>query len=1006
MKTKLNGILTLFLVLVVQLSFAQTKTVTGTVTDPDGLPLPGVNVLIKGQTSGTQTDFDGEYSLRVNSNQILEFRYVGFATQEIEVGNKSVINVSLELDTDLLDEVVVTGYSTSSKKRSTISSETVTAKTIENRPNASIVQTLSGQVAGLNINTSSGQPGANSTVRIRGVNSINGNIEPLFIIDGAPVDQDNFRSLNPQDIESIDVLKDAGATAIYGNRGANGVIIIQTKRGSRETGLTVRYNGIMSTTFQQDNDYDLMNGPEKLRLERDFGSGVGASLTDEEIESASSTDWLDYFFNPGISQNHNLSLTSGGKNTSQFTSLGFSDIDGLLLQSDLKRFNVRNNFTGTSVDKKFTFNSSISLNYSKSQEPNNIGSGAINRNYILGAFQSLPHISPDEYERGNAGFAGGRGLFQNTPLLLVDRLNTFERLEEELKIVGSISASYKLTDQITASSTTSLDYSSETRGTQEAPDSFNAQFFAETGNDTPGRQDNSVRRVAYINQITSLGYSNVFGRHSVDLTAYTEYFKAHLRTFGFRNNGLDPRTFAFQDGAGFIDDNASNDFFANTVFAQKRDAGLFSYFGQAVYDYDERFGLQATVRRDASYRFSGSNTWGTFYSASGRWNIDSESFMEGSGVDVLKLRASYGTAGNQRITGATPFAAPDLYLNLFSTGGGYQGQNSLFLSQIANTTLVWETVRTANLGVDFGFLNNRLRGNIDFYDKKTTDLFQSTPISAINDATSLFANTGSLSNKGFDFSVNYNIIQPITPGDLGLSVTVNGNYNKIELADLPSEDGEIQGIGRNGGKLFEYFVVRYAGVNPANGNLLYLDADDNLTESPDADNDRVWTDKNIFPDFDGGFTLNLDYKNFFLTTQFNYVVGVDRFDFDYSGFINPNNIQNFNNSNDILRAWTPDNRVTDIPALRAANLTLLGAGQSDRFIKNADYLRLRFAQFGYSFTPESLENTGITSLRLFANGENLLTFSEWRGIDPEAQSNGSRLYPTPRIVSFGLEIGF
>jgi TonB-dependent SusC/RagA subfamily outer membrane receptor len=259
MKFKINGVLTLFLALVVQIGFAQTKTVTGTVTDQDGLPLPGVNILIKGENSGTQSDFDGNYSINASSNQTLVYRYVGFKTQNIRIGDKSLINVQLSIESGELDEVIITGYASSSKTRSTISSETVTAKTIENRPNASFVQTLSGQVAGLNISSASGQPGANSTVNIRGVSSINGNTEPLFIIDGAPVDEDNFRSLNPQDIESIDVLKDAAATAIYGNRGANGVIVIQTRRGELNTKLNIRYNGIVSTTYQQDQDYDLMN---------------------------------------------------------------------------------------------------------------------------------------------------------------------------------------------------------------------------------------------------------------------------------------------------------------------------------------------------------------------------------------------------------------------------------------------------------------------------------------------------------------------------------------------------------------------------------------------------------------------------------------------------------------------------------------------------------------------------------------------------------------------------
>jgi TonB-linked SusC/RagA family outer membrane protein len=1012
MKFKINGVLTLFLALVVQIGFAQTKTVTGTVTDQDGLPLPGVNILIKGENSGTQSDFDGNYSINASSNQTLVYRYVGFKTQNIRIGDKSLINVQLSIESGELDEVIITGYASSSKTRSTISSETVTAKTIENRPNASFVQTLSGQVAGLNISSASGQPGANSTVNIRGVSSINGNTEPLFIIDGAPVDEDNFRSLNPQDIESIDVLKDAAATAIYGNRGANGVIVIQTRRGDLNTKLNIRYNGIVSTTYQQDQDYDLMNSQEKLRLERDFGAGLGVGLTDEEINSAETYEWIDFFFNPGITQNHTLSLSSGGASNTQFTSLGFSETDGLLIDSDLTRFNLRNNFSGSSENDKFNYNTSLTLNYSKSNEPNNIGTGAVNRNYILGAYQSLPYITPDLYTNGQDLFDGVSflgndvGVFQATPLLLLDRVNSFRRLEEEVKIVGSINATYKITDNITATSTTSIDYQDIIVTSAEGPESFNAINFAEVGNNTPGTQTQSSRRDLRFNHVNSIGYSNTSGKHSYDFTAFTEYFKAHLRTFGYTNSGLVPNTFAFQDGAGYVDDNADNDFFGNTVFAQKRDAGLFSYFGSANYDFDNKYGFSGTVRRDASYRFAGDNTWGTFWSVGGRWNIDAEDFMENTTFDVLKLRASYGTAGNQRVTGTTPFSAPDLYLNLFGTGSGYNGQNSLFLSQIANNTLRWETVQTANLGIDFGLFNSKLRGNVDVYERKTVDLFQSTPISAINGTTALNANTGSLFNRGFDFQINYNLLTPQERGDLGVSFSVNGNYNRTELQDLPSDDGEIIGIGRNGGQLFEYYAVRYAGVNPANGELLYLDIDGNVTESPNADTDRVWLDKNIFPDFNGGFSLNVDFKNFFLTTQFNYVMGVDRFDFERSGYVDPNTISNFRTSRDLLRAWTPDNRITDIPALTANNYTLLGAGESNRFITNANYLRLRFAQIGYNFPSEQLEKMGFSALRVFANGENLVTFSEWRGLDAEAQSNTSRLYPTPRIVSFGLEVSF
>ncbi|SHE53672.1 TonB-linked outer membrane protein, SusC/RagA family [Psychroflexus salarius] len=1024
MKTKFSGFLTLLLVLAVQIGFAQTKTVTGNVTDADGLPLPGVNILVKGTNTGTQSDFDGKYSIKVSADQTLVFKYLGFKTQEIPVGSKSTVDVSMVVDAAELSEVVVTGYTTTTKTKSTVASQTISAKTIENRPNASFVQTLSGQVAGLNITTASGQPGANSTVNLRGVSSINGNTEPLFIIDGAPVDEDNFRSLNPQDIASIDVLKDAAATAIYGNRGANGVIIIKTRTGEYNSDLKINYTGIMSFNSLQDNDYDLMNSQEQLRLARDLNLGYSAGiagptlqrpwlprwinrdrqpgpLTDEEIASAPTFDWSDFFFDAGLSENHTLSLSSGSANTTQFTSIGYNNTDGILQDSDLKRFNIRNNISGRSKNDKFNYSTNLSLNYSESNEPNSIGGSGINRNYILGAYQSAPYVTPGDYTNGEDLTEGLS--FVNTPLFLLDRLNTYTRKEEEIKIIGSINASYQITDDLQFRSVSSMDYQNEILTRAEGPESFNAILFAQTGNETPGFQQQNSRRVFSFNQLTSLNYSKTFNeKHSLSAGLFSEYFKAHLRSFGYFAEGLDPKTFYPGDGAGFVGDNAANDFFVDDGTALIRNAGLFSYFGQVDYDYAETYGVQATVRRDASYRFADSNTWGTFWSASARWNINNEEFMKGVDfVDVLKLRVSYGTAGNQRINGGTYFTTPDATRSLFATGTGYGGANSVFLSQIGNNTLRWETVATTNLGLDFELFDSKLRGSVDVYNRETTDLFQGTPISAINGATSINANTGSLTNKGVDFNLNYDVVRSVKPGDLNINVSLVGNYNSIELQDLPSDDGEIIGIGRNGGKLFEYYNVRYAGVNPANGNLLFLDADGNLTENPDPDADRVWSDKNIIPDMNGSFGLNIDYKNFFLQTQFNYVIGVDRFDNDLAGFQDFTDAGQFRNSRDLLRAWTPNNRVTDIPR---ADTALQTFANTDRYLRDADFLRLRFLSFGYSVPNNVLKDTGISNARVFVNGENLVTFTEWRGFDAEADSNTSRIYPTPRTISLGLEL--
>lgn len=996
--------LTPLLVLCMSFSFAQEKSISGVVTDQNGLPLPGVAVVIVGTSTGTQTDFDGNYTISASTGQVLRYSYLGQKTETRTVGASSTMNVQMEDDAEALQEVVVQGYRNSTKEKSSIASVTISAETIENRPNASFVQTLSGQIAGLNITTASGQPGAASNVNLRGVTSINGNTQPLYIIDGVPVDESNFRSLNPQDIASVSVLKDAGATAIYGNRGANGVIVIKTRQGKYNSGLQINYTGIMSFSTLQDNDYNLMDSQQQLTLENDRGAGLGATLTAQEIDAAPTFDWANFFFRTGLTQNHTVSLQSGSENFSQFTSFGYYDQEGILKDSGLKRFSIRNNTSGKSENERFNYSTSFTTNYSSSTEPSNIGSGAINRNYILGAYQSVPYITPDDYTNG-ADLLSPL-LFSNTPLFLLDRLLTFDRKYEEVKLLGSFQAGYKLTDNLSANVTMSADYQSEFRTEAEGPASFNALLFGGAENPTSGYQRQDSRRQFSYNQVTSLNYNNTWGKHTVDAGVYSEYFKAHLRFFGYNGNGLNPKTFYPGDGAGiipvFFDTAAGALLFPDFAVATIRNAGLFSVFSQADYDYDGRYGITGTVRRDASYRFAGSNRYATFYSVAGRWNIDNEAFMENSIFDVLKLRGSYGTSGNQTISGTGYFSAPDLTKNFFATGTGYGANNSTFLSQIANTTLRWETVTQANVGLDFELFNNRLRGSVDGYIKETSDLFQSTPVSAINAVTQLDANTGDLKNTGVDLTLNYNILNG---GDDGLNLVLNfvGNYNKQELSNLPSEDGELIGTGRDGGKLFEYYTIRYAGVNPANGNLLFLDADDNITENPDADTDRVWLDKNIFPDFNGSFGFNLDYKGFFLQTQFNYTLGQDRFDFDLAGFQNPDNIGQFRTSRDLLRAWTPDNRVTDIPSYDAFNRASFA---SDRYITNTDYIRLRFLSIGYSFPARYLDGTGFSRLRIFGNAENLVTWSEWRGFDAEALSNTSRLYPTPRTLSIGFELGF
>ncbi|SHM78209.1 SusC/RagA family TonB-linked outer membrane protein [Polaribacter sp. KT 15] len=1010
MKTKFNGILTLLLALVVQISFAQQKTVSGTVTDDSGA-LPGVSVVIKGTSTGTETNFDGKYTLKASKGDVLVFRYLGYKVVERVINNSNSINVKLVEDANVLEEIVVTGYTTITKAKASTSSTQLNASAIENRPSGNLVNSLAGQVPGLDISISSGQPGANALVQLRGVNSINGNTEPLFILDGTPVDEDNFRSINQNEIASVTVLKDAGATAIYGSRGANGVIVIKTKTGRKNAPLAVNFNSVYSISQFPSDRYNLMNSQQYATLERQRGIGLGAGasvgisypangspLTDEQIAALPNGNWEDEFLRMGQTKNHTLTLTSGGENSSQFTFLGYFEQEGILAVSDLKRFNLRNNINGGS--DKFKYGTSVSLNYSTNNTPTSVGTSGINQNPFFGANGALPYLLPEETPTVQE--LVDNLIFGYSPYFIQEKLFKDVSLVEELKIIASVNASLNLTDNLVASVNTGVDYQATSFVGTRNPEGFNAQYF---NPDNPGFSSQNSRRRAAFNTTASLNYNIEFDKHTINAGLYTEYFKAFLRDFGFTSNGLNPKTFFPGDGAGFIGDNANDDLFVDTVFANRIDAGLLSYFGTLDYDYDSTLGLSATFRRDASYRFSTTNRWANFWSVSGRVNIDQFDFMEDSVFNQLKLRGSYGTTGNQRINGGNYYTSPDLAFDFFATGVGYNGEQTIGLSQLGNDTLKWETVAQANIGLDFGLWNSRLRGSVDYYRKKTTDLFQSLPVSAITSVTSINSNVGSLHNNGLDVNLAYDIIKN---NDFKLTFNTVANFNKNYLADLPAEvdevTGEVQivGIGRNGGPIFERFDVRYAGVNPANGNELFYDKDGNITETPNPDTDRVWSGLNTTPEVQGSFAFNGDFKGFFFEAQFAYVLGVDQLDFDYANFMDPGAISQFNLSSDLLRAWTPTNRITDVPSIQPGGN--VGTFASNRFLADKDYLRLRFASIGYAFPQEVLKKVGLNTLRIFANGENLVTFTKFRGFDAASRLSG-REYPTPVTFSLGVEIG-
>ncbi len=1026
-----------------QFSFAQEKTITGVVSGANE-PLPGANVVIKGSNKGVSTGFDGSYSIKAKEGDVLVFSFLGMTESSKTVGVSNVINAILQDNSKVLGEVVVQGYGkTTTKAKSTGATQTIGAANIENRPNVNVLQTLQGQVAGANIASFSGQPGSNKIdVIIRGVGSLSASADPLYVIDGIPLTQSFFRNLNANDIESVSVLKDASATAIYGNRGANGVIIINTKKGTYKKSFQANYSSSFGTSTIRDQKYNLPTAIEHLKMQQSFnaagvgtgGLGVtgsylfgGVTADPANLDAyAVNTDWKKVFFQTGKTTSHDLNFTTGGENSNNYSSLGYFEQDGIAKTTKFKRFTVRNNFNGKSSNEKFSYGLNFSATYSRrnqfEQETRDNISNNVLQNPLNGYLLSSKFLSPSLYTSGSqllADFGNPSGPL--TPYMLMDLLNgnNAPSFFDETKMIISGTAAYKITNDLTFSTTAGTDYAHDKRNFAIGPEAYLSVVRA-SGAGQPFHGLEQIRNTQEFtfDIVNKLTYKKVFAeKHTIEASLFQEYMKAHRRESFYQQIGLNPLTWEPGAGTGYIAYNPATmpTSYAPAIGASKVNAGLLAYFGSLDYDYEGKYGLTATARRDGSYRFVDKYKWGTFWSAGARWNISKENFLKDSSVITdLKLRGSYGITGNQNVlargidaNAATIFIGSQIVRDLNSTLIGYENQSSFGVSSYANKDLHWEETSQWNIGLDFG-IKNRLTGSVDVYNKKTTELYVPTGISAANGIVTLSTNNGALQNRGIEASLKYDILKQT---DLRLSIFANGAYNESNFLDLgvldPDGDGKYSpttGIMYELNRpINQYHLIRYVGVDPADGNLLYEDINGNLTQNPTAA-DRRTTNKNSLPKYQGGFGLNADYKGFFADLNFVYAFGAYKFDIDYAGFMDPTFIEDQPVSKDLLNAWTPTNTNTDVPALTATNDIYTA---SDRFLRDASYVRLRSLSFGYDVPAKFLEKTFVSNVKFRLQGENLLTFTKWKGFDPESLVNSQTgYYPTPKIITFGVDVKF
>jgi TonB-linked SusC/RagA family outer membrane protein len=1067
MKTKFNGILTLLLAFVVQISFAQQKTVSGTVSDDSG-GLPGVSVLIKGSTSGSETDFDGKYTIKTKVGDVLVFSYLGYKTVEKTVGTSNTINVKMVEGGEVLDEVVVTGYGTSTKQSFVGTAKTVKSENLETKSFSNVSQALVGEVAGVSVINTSGQPGTTSTVRIRGFGSVNGNRAPLYVVDGVPF-SGSLNSINPADIASSTVLKDATATAIYGARGANGVIIITTKSGKEGTS-SIEVDVKSGVNFSFIPRYDVIKDPDQyigLSWEALFnkatangdpdpaatananlfgGAGIGAAYnfyatTDvsQIIDPATKTvipgtarkytpeNWEDFGFQNSIRQEASLRMSGGNDKTRYFTSFGYLDDQGYILNSNYTRYTTRLNIS-SQVKPWFKF--SANLGYALSRTNNNGQSS--DSGSIFWFVDNLPPIFPLFLRDANGDFVadpvfGGNqydygdqgrdfGALTNS---ISDALRDISRTDRH-EINGNFSFDIKFSE--------SLNFESRFGAQYRYNDfiSYNNPFYgsgASQGGSIFVRTTESLTK----NFLNLLRYKNKFGAHSLEvLFAHESNQNESEVETASKNTAVSPNLLNLDNfinvsspPSGFIDEST-----------------LESVFAQANYNYEGKYFFSASVRRDGSSRFV-NNKWDTFGSVGASWILTKEAFMEDvSWLEFLKFKVSYGLIGEQSGVGLYPGY-------ILNTASNLNGQISIAESVVGNPDLTWETSKMYQTGVEFT-IGKFLEGNFDYYIKDTENLLFNRRQSPATGFAILTVNDGELRNSGFEFDLTGHIINK---QDYKLDVSINGSFLNNELTAMPIDPAtglqkiiDINGnYGRGVGRsLFDFYLREWAGVDPADGRAMWyqyyddqngngaLDTGEEISslfeynnQNPNANvlvtttktyssATQKYNNKSVIPTVSGAFRIGGKIHNFDISTQFLYSLGGHAYDGAYAGFMHNRFIGNNNWHKDIFNRWQQPGDITDVPRL-SDNLDTNVSSASTRFITSSDYLALNNVKVGYTLPKSLIEKAGIDNVNIWVSGDNLFLLSKRQGFNPLTSETGASniyRYSPLTTITMGVRVKF
>lgn len=1039
-----------FLFFMVSTVFAQGGRITGKVTaKDDGSGLPGVTVQVKNTTQATSTDADGNYSLTVSSlSGTLVFRSVGFENQEVAISNRSIINVTLGSDENFLSEVVVTGYGNFAKNKFAGAATILKASdVVENTAVGSFTHTLQGRAPGVLVNSGSGQPGSNATIRIRGEQSIAGaGAQPLYVLDGVPIDAGTFYAMNPNDFETMTILKDANAAAMYGARGGVGVVVITTKQGKAgKTQYTARFqSGITSPPdFSRLN---LMSSSELLAYEERIGlmggnassvpgwlysrkNPANANKTEAELAAFDAelqkrrdinTDIADLLFRTGKSNMYEVAASGGTEKVRFYASGNFFDQQGIDLTSGLKRYTGRYNLTNTGKKVSFTWNNLLAYSERKNAVGDLLGNSAANPFQMI--YRGKPYDNPYLPDGTLNSGAGGTNLNLKSLANVLERNNSSSDRHNQMKLNSGLTVTYDITDELTFRNVFGIDASNTLRESYINPGTYSGSLV------TIG-QNGLAREASYIGaeliNTSSLTYTKTLNEdHSFKVGGFFEGIRGYNKGSGFLLYNLNPALLHTGQGATALPTNGALTMPQNASSARSG-YGIRSYFATGEYSFSDRISLNANIRRDGTSRIMNeANNEVTTWSVGGVWNITNESFMSNiSAVSNARLRASYGTVPNIGSialgaynmsagigAGAASFAIPNYAGTQLPgfTSTTYLGSTipGLAPSSPGNSNYKIERIQKLNIGLDLGLFKDRLSIALDVYQNKTIDLFVSQPLSSTTGFNTLDINAGQMSNKGFELAINGDIFKT---KDLRISAGFNHAMNINNIDDLGLVEEYFLGtfVIRKGLPYGTHYTYNYLGADPATGKPTYETAPDengNTTSTTDFSQAGQFAKFGTFqPKHMGGFNLDVSYKGFFVSSLFSYQFDVVR----------SNNTRNWitdgtigyasavNQSRELIdNQWLQPGDQKFFPSpLYAKNFT-----SSD--LEDARFLRFRELKVGYAL-PSSIvgENKFIKGVSVYANFFNLAIWSPWRGVDPEDNNNISLVeYPNPRMAVFGIDL--